>query len=260
MFGCRSEIATNLRHLEAIGEAYHLGKGFWCMGQERNVPFGDEWFLISPEPTSQLSNRADLIDTEALARFSESPLEGVENQSLLNWLKIPGPLLAWHSALLENLENSFVPSPLIASEIEVYFPRGGRSVNRSKFWVSGRELGHADYEHIFLAKHTTIGSRYLWVKLTPDGVFESNAEVTNVRRTRYAIERQLYSPKREMKLSRDLDTTRLESFFRLPHEEERLIGVGGRIEYNDTLTRYYIPSRHLVTYLNLFEDLGIQVR
>ncbi len=259
IFGCENEVSELLTTMGHIGEAYHLGRGFWAPGAERCVAISDDWLIVSPLPTALLVDKIDLIDTESFGRFSRYPLENTPTQLINSWLKVPAGLDSWYLSIVNNLKDAFRPSPIGLGDVEVYFPRPKMQPIASRYWTTFAHIKENIDGQIFLGRKVGDESKYFWCMLRGRELLENLKPVTNPRRLRYAIERVFNAPLRRAKLSRDFDTAMFECYYKLPLEEERLVNVCGRIEIDAKVTRYYVPSRHLSFYSELLLKLGVEL-
>jgi len=260
IFGFQGEIRDALSTLELIGEAFHFGKGLWAPAPERFVDLGTEWLVVSPLPTSRLAEKISLIHTDSLARFSPHPLESVPTQKLSSWMKIPASLDTWYSSLVDSLADSFRPSLISVHDVEVYFPKHQKQTIPSRYWLPLSQIKQKVDGEVFIARRAGAEKEHFWGRQRGNELQESTKAVVNPRRLRYAVERIQKVPYRSAKLTIDVDTAIFECYYKLPFEEERLVAVGGRIESDLKITRYYVPRRHITIYMSLLKKIGVEIK
>ena len=117
-FGFEEGLKSYLETLQELGEAYHLGSGYWTTTPTRNVRVDRFWLIVSSLPKVHFPEFINCIDNFGLGRFSETPFPKVVTQDLHDWMRIPGVINSWIISILENARQSL--TPVSYTHLDVY--------------------------------------------------------------------------------------------------------------------------------------------
>ena len=203
----RTELPSQaLKHalddISALGEAEHLGHGYWLPTPTRTVALDDGTsLLVSIAPTSELQRHFPSVRRAGLGRLvATAQVSRLHTQSLKSWrgasdLDTP----TWVRTQIQSAANSFRPS-IAPVDLEAFSVKaankGSRGARREPAWVSITNHGLAAWSGVSLFR-TKLGSsqyRYFLGKLTSSRVLLEGPSVPDHLGMQYGLASLLGEP------------------------------------------------------------------